>query len=142
MFDTGILIISFVVTPLFSVFQLRSAINHLCSLGKSKTKLKKERRGISVGKRILLLGYVETCKYYSSKARKFRYIYWSYIIILFICIILWLLSAFTSSLSQTLKLCALAKIYVLDIPINLYSFIMTKHDKKHGGCTWVWDIND
>ena len=53
-----------------------------------------------------------------------------------------MLSIIDSSVEEVFSLCVLAKVFIFDIPVNIYSFIMTKHDKKHGGVTWVWTDKD
>lgn len=41
-------------------------------------------------------------------------------------------------LEHALYLCAALKACILDIPINVYGFVMTKHGKS-GGVVWKWE---
>lgn len=41
-------------------------------------------------------------------------------------------------IGYALHLCAALKACILDIPINVYGFVMTKHGKS-GGVVWKWE---
>lgn len=122
----------------FTYIYLWSAVHHLFELGKSKTRIKKDKKMIPITKKILLIGYVERCEYHAITAKRFCYIYWGYILITLVCIVFWLLSILFPTVEEFFSICVLAKVFIFDIPVNVYSFIMTKHDKKNGGTTWVW----
>ena len=126
----------------FTSIFLWSAVYHLFELGKSKTRIKKEKKTISILKKLLLIGYAERCEYHTSTARRLCYIFWGYALITFVCIVFWILSIIIPEAEEFFSICVLAKVLVLDIPVNTYSIIMTKHNKTSGGSTWVWTDKD
>ena len=126
----------------FTSIFLWSAVYHLFELGKSKTRIKKEKKTISILKKLLLIGYAERCEYHTSTARRLCYIFWGYALITFVCIVFWILSIIIPEAEEFFSICVLVKVLALDIPVNTYSFIMTKHNKSSGGSTWVWTDKD
>ena len=132
----------FLCLPFFTYLFLWSAIQHLFELGKSKTRIKKEKKDLPFVRKILLIGYVEKCKYHISTAKRLCFICWGYALFSFVCIGVWIISIITPGVEGIFSWCALARIFVLDIPVNVYSLIMTKHDKKIGGVTWRWKDKD
>lgn len=126
----------------FTSIFLWSAVYHLFELGKSKTRIKKEKKTISIFKKKLLIGYAERCEYHTSTARRLCYIFWGYALITFVCIVFWILSIIIPEAEEFFSICVLVKVLALDIPVNTYSFIMTKHNKSSGGSTWVWTDKD
>lgn len=127
---------------LFTYIFLWSAVHHLFELGKSKTRIKKEKKRIPIAKKILLIGYAERCEYHTIAAKRLCYIYWGYILITLVCIVILVLAMMFPIAEKFFSVCVLIKVVVLDVPVNLYSFIMTKHDKIRGGSTWVWTDKD
>lgn len=126
----------------FTYIYLWSAVHHLFELGKSKTRIKKEKKMIPFTHKLLLIGYAERCEYHTVTAKRLCYIYWGYILITLVCIAVWVLSMMFPAAEKLLSICVLVKVLILDIPVNTYGFIMTKHDKKRGGSTWVWTDKD
>lgn len=126
----------------FTSIFLWSAVYHLFELGKSKTRIKKEKKTISNFKKIMLIGYAERCKYHISIAKRLCYIYWGYSLTVFVCMVFWILSIIIPEAKEFFSICVLVKVFVLDIPVNIYSFVMTKHSKTGGGSTWVWADKD
>lgn len=124
---------------LFTYISLWSAVHHLFELGKSKTRIKKEKKRIPITKKLLLIGYGERCEYHAITAKRLCYIYWGYILITLICTVFWLFSLMFPTVEKFFSICVLVKVLILDIPVNAYGFIMTKHDKIRGGSTWVWE---
>ena len=131
-----VLICLILLPSIFSLVFLYSAISHISSLGKSRTKIKQDKRERNLLQKALLFGYVESCKYHFNTAKRLRNLYW-----LLIGVII-----FSSAFSMFwrcemakffLQYCVVGKVVCLDIPINIYSFIMTKH-AKNGGVTWRW----
>lgn len=127
---------------LLTLVQIVTAIYDLYSMGKSKSRRKKTGRLIPTWKKLLLLGYVEACKYHCLRAKRFLYVYWIYLAVEFVGIFLLLISTLFPQLLSFLDYYVVAKVCALDIPINIYGVIMTKIDKKHGGCTWRWNEKD
>lgn len=125
--------------PLFTQSILNSAVCHIHDLGKSKTIRKKERRDISLLKRILLIGYVENCKYYIIQAKRLRSIYWIGIANQIICLLCWAFSGLFSLADTILYYLVCARVIAFDIPVFLFFFLMTKHG-KNGGVTWKWEV--
>ena len=122
----------------FTNIFLWSAVYHLFKLGKSKTRIKKEKKTISIIKKLLLIGYAERCEYHTPTAKRMCYIYWGYALITLVCIVFWIFSIIIPEAEEFFSICVLVKVLVLDIPVNTYGFIMTKHNKPSGGVTWVW----
>ena len=127
---------------IFTNIYLWSAVHHLFKLSKSKTRIKKEKKTISILNKLILIGYAERCEHHTSRAKRLCYIYWGYALIVFVCIVFWILSALIPETKEFFSICVLAKVLILDIPVNIYGFIMTKHDKANGGSTWVWTDKD
>lgn len=127
---------------LFTSIYLWSAVHHLFGLGKSKTRIKKEKKTISIFNKLLLIGYAERCEYHTATAKRLCYIYWGYALITFVCIVFGILSRIIPEAEEFFSICVLVKVFGLDIPVNTYSFIMTKHNKTSGGITWVWTEKD
>ena len=59
----------------FTSIFLWSAVYHLFELGKSKTRIKKEKKTISLLNKLLLIGYAERCENHNSIAKRLCYIY-------------------------------------------------------------------
>ena len=129
--------------PVFftSIF-LWSAVYHLFELGKSKTRIKKEKKTTPLIKKLLLIGYAERCEYHTTTAKRLCYIYWGYVMVTFVCVAFGILSIIIPEAERTFSICVLIKVLILDIPVNTYGFIMTKHNKTSGGSTWVWTDKD
>ena len=123
----------------FSIGFLWTAVDHLFELGKSKTKVKKEKKEIGLVEKILLIGYAKKCKYYSTTAKRLSNIYWLYIFIVFCGATLLFISTVLPMIETVLTIFVISKVIVLDIPINIYSLIMTKHNKRGGGVVWRWE---
>ena len=113
-------------------------MNHLFELGKSKTKVKKEEKEIGLVEKILLIGYAKKCKYYITTAKRLSNIYWLYLFIVFCGAALLFISTFLPLIEPVLTIFVIAKVIVLDVPINIYSLIMTTHNKRGGGVVWRW----
>lgn len=126
----------------FAYIHLWNAVLHLFELGKSKARIKKDKMMIPITKKILLIGYAERCKHHAITAKRLCYIYWGYTLITLVCIVFWVLSFMFPEVEKIFSICVFVRVFLLDIPINIYSFIMTKHDKKRGGVTWVWTDKD
>lgn len=126
----------------FTLIYLLGSVYHIYALGKSKTKIKKEKKLIPFYKKVLLLGYPESCKYHMKTAKKLCYAYWIYLLVCFLCLALFFISRCHAAIYSVFSKSVFVKLFALDIPINLYGFIMTKHDKVNGGSTWVWTDND
>ena len=123
----------------FSLIHLWLAVNHLFKLGKSKTKVRKEKKEIGFVEKILLIGYAKKCKYYNTTANMLCNVYWLYIITFFCGTILSFISMMIPMFGKLASTLVIAKVVVLDIPINIYSLIMTKHNKRGGGVVWRWE---
>jgi len=137
--DHGLALVSLVLIPIFTHIILRSAVNHIYALGRSSTYLKKHRRDIPFVRRILLTGYEENCKYYAVQARRLRKIYWISTGYQLICILCWALSGVLSPAADVLPYLISIKVVLLDIPLLVFFFVMTKHG-KNGGVTWKWEV--
>lgn len=123
---------------IFTLFSLILAVLDSYGLGKSKTKINKDKKTIPFAKKIFLIGYAERCKYRRRFAKLFCYIYWIYLSTVLLCLILLIFSMIFPMIEPIFTMCVLIKLFVLDLPVIIYSFIATKHDKKHGGSNWRW----
>ena len=117
-------------------------MQHLFELGKSKTRIRKEKKAISRLKKLLLTGYAERCEHHVSTAKRLCYIFWAYAAGMLVCVALWAISTIAPGAEKVFSVCVLAKVIILDIPVNTYSFIMTKHSRSPGGITWRWTEED
>ena len=141
--NPGELIFIFLIAFLFSVFILIGAILHIWELGKSNSARKKIRKQYTLIQRIALKHVRDNmaCKCYPATLRKLFVALRIYLIVstlTFILLVILLLLGpehYKAALFWGIKLRA----YILDIPIFVWFFFMTKHDKKHGGCTWRWE---
>ena len=125
----------------FTAVFICDAVHHLYSLGKSKTRIAKERNSIPAFKKFILLGYVEKCNYHVSTAKKLCVVWWGYLLITLTCVLLFVLSAAIAKGSFLFYVCVFIKVFVFDVPINIYGLLMTRHSKK-GGIEWVWTKNE
>lgn len=137
--DTGWIVITMVILPLYNQLIFRSAVLHLFELGKSRTFLKKEKAIIPLKQKILLVGYAQRCKHYESTARHLLYVYWFGNGLHLLCVLCWMVSWFIAKVSFALPWFLLAKLVLLDNPSVIFFFVMTKHG-KHGGVDWRWEV--
>ncbi len=141
--NPGEMIFIFLIALLSSIFELSGAILHIWRLGKSKSTLEKIRKQYTLIQRIALKHVRDNkaCKYFPATLQKLFVALRIYMIVsavtLVLLVILLLLGPehYNAALFWGIKLRA----YIFDIPIAVWSFFMTKHDKKHGGCTWRWE---
>lgn len=136
--NDGVICLIFLL-PLFTQAILNSAVCHIHDLGKSKTFRKKEKRDFSLLKKILLIGYVENCKYYVTQAKRLRSIYQVGIAYQIICLLCCVFSGLFSLAGTFLYYLVYARVVIFDIPVFLFFFLMTKHG-KNGGVTWKWEV--
>ena len=124
--------------PVFSIPILRSAILHLYELGKSKTALKKSERKIPFRRKVLLTYYARDCSHYTRQAKCLTFVYWAYLGWEAVCILCWAFSGAFPAVGRVLNILVSIKAALLDIPIILFFFLMTKHG-KNGGVIWKWE---
>ena len=136
--NSDVLMCLLVFPSLFSLTFLFSAVSHISSLGKSKSYQKKEKQHSSLLQKILLLRNVESCRHYVKTVKRLRNIYWLLIVTILLCLLLCILPN-CDVVNWILQYCILAKVVLLDIPVNLYCCFMTRHAKQ-GGITWKWEI--
>lgn len=131
------LIFSFVS---FSILQ--STITHIFYLGKSKTAAKKLRKQYSFLERIRLR-HVKDKMGNCARHTRALHVFWQlrkiYIAIFCLTILVHLLSMAHVFSAEIWDYYLKTKWCTVDAAAFLYSFAMTKHDKKHGGCTWRWE---
>ena len=124
--------------PVFTITILRSAVLHLFELGKSKSRCKKIVREITIMSRLMLFGYVEVCDHHARTAKHLRLAYWLSFILLAVSAVLFLCSLVFPTMTSILKYLFFLRLILLDFPVLLLFFVMTKHD-KNGGVTWKWE---
>jgi len=131
------LIFSFVS---FSILQ--STITHIFYLGKSKNAAKKLRKEYSILER-LRLRHVKNKMGDCVRHRSALYVFWQlrsiYMAIVCLTILVHLLSITHVFSAEIWDHYLKTKWCTVDTAAFLYSLAMTKHDKKHGGCTWRWE---
>lgn len=126
------------ISLLYNQFIFRSAALHIFEIGKSRTFLKKEKARIPLKQKILLIGYVERCKYYVPTARRLMYAYWLGDGMVLLCLLCWMASRFWGAANLVLPYVMSAKVILFDIPTLVFLFVMTKHG-KNGGVVWRWE---
>ena len=124
--------------PVFTITILRTAVLHLFELGKSKSRCKKIVREMSIMSSLMLFGYVEVCDHHARTAKHLRLAYWLSFILLAVSAVLFLCSLFFPTMTAILKYLFFLRLILLDFPVLLLFFVMTKHD-KNGGVTWKWE---
>ena len=124
--------------PVFTITILRSAVFHLFELGKSKSRCKKIVREMTIMSRLMLFGYVEVCDHHARTAKHLRLAYWLSFILLAVSAVLFLCSLVFPTMTSILKYLFFLRLILLDFPVLLLFFVMTKHD-KNGGVTWKWE---
>lgn len=124
--------------PVFTITILRSAVLHLFELGKSKSRCKKIVREMTIMSSLMLFGYVEVCDHHARTAKHLRLAYWLSFILLAVSAVLFLCSLVFPTMTSILKYLFFLRLILLDFPVLLLFFVMTKHD-KNGGVTWKWE---
>ena len=124
--------------PVFTITILRTAVLHLFELGKSKSRCKKIVREMTIMSRLMLLGYVEVCDHHARTVKHLRLAYWLSFILLAVSAVLFLCSLVFPTMAAILKYLFFLRLILLDFPVLLLFFVMTKHD-KNGGVTWKWE---
>lgn len=126
------------ISPLLILSTFRGAVLHIFEIGKSRTFLKKERARIPLRRKILLIGYVERCKYYAPTARRLMYAYWLGYGWNFLGLLCCMASRFWGTANLVLPYIMSSKVFLFDIPTMVFFFIMTKYG-KNGGVVWRWE---
>lgn len=137
---TGILVDLFI--SLFTFFILQDTITHIFYLGKSKNAAKKLRKEYSFLERLRLRHVKDKMGDCVCHTRAL-YVFWQlrkiYMAIFCLTILVHLLSMAHVFSAEIWDYYLKTKWCTVDAATFLYSFAMTKHDKKHGGCTWRWE---
>lgn len=123
----------------FTIFTMFNLMHSLFSMGKSKTRAKKERRSIMFCKKVLMCGYADRVECYPRFAKMLCYTYWAYISWWILGIIMLLLSPILSVVERILGYWILMKVFIFDIPFALFVFVMTDYSKKDGRIKWRWE---
>ncbi len=123
---------------LASLFHLWMAVHSLYAIGKSKTNLKKIGKSIKLWSKFLLLYPLEPKLSHHRKAIILRRLYYFVLIAFLICIFLLIFTMLFPPVICALFYCVALKLIVLDIPIGITAFIMSKHG-KNGGVVWRWE---
>lgn len=124
--------------PSFVSFYLISdAVIHIFELGKSKSHLKKIRKSYTFGQRIAMKHIsADNCKYYKKTVRWLLLIRKVYLIVFAVFSLFAILTFVSDKLYIAWSWGIRGKGIIIDVPIMLYFFTMTKFDLKHGGITW------
>ena len=127
----------------FFVFSiLQGTITHIFYLGRSKSAIKKLSKQYSLIERIRLCHVKdgkESCKHHKKALYVFLRLRSIYIGILCVTILVHLLSLTHVLTAQIWIQYLKIKWCSVDAAAFVYSFVMTKIDKKHGGCTLRWE---
>jgi len=135
--DDGYVFLLFLI-PVFTITILRAAVLHLFELGKSKSRCKKIVREMTIISKLMLFGYVEACDSHAKTAKRLRLAYWVSFILLAVPAVFFLCSLVFPSMTAILKFIFFIRLILLDFPVLLLFFVMTKHG-KNGGVTWKWE---
>ena len=122
----------------FTEVYLVTAVLSLYAIGKSKTKRRKERGEIPRREKLFLLGYAKRCKTGEHAAKRFCYVHLIYWAFLLAGLVLAVFSRIFPAVLPWFFGAVVCKLALLDAPICIYGFVMTKHG-KHGGCVWRWE---
>ena len=123
-------------------FILQSTITHIFYLGKSKSAVKKLRKQYSFFKRLRLCPVKDgkgDCIRHKKALHVFLQLRNIYIGIFCLTVLIHLLSLMHILSVEIWDQCIKLKWCTTDVAVFVYAFITTKHDKKHGGCTWRWE---
>lgn len=123
-------------------FILQSTITHIFYLGKSRNTVKKLRKQYSFFKRLKLCHVKdgkEDCIRHKKALHVFLLLRNIYMGIFCLTVLIHLLSLMHILTVEVWEQCIKLKWCTIDVAAFIYAFIMTKHDKKHGGCTWRWE---
>lgn len=121
-----------------SLFHVWSAAHSLYALGKSKTKLKKLDRTINLWQRLLLIYPLERETSQYGKIIFLRRMYYLMLVVFFLCIFMLIFAAIFPSTNNVFSYCIVGKFIIIDIPIWIVAFVMSKHG-KNGGVVWRWE---
>lgn len=133
-------VLPFLLLPIFTVTILHSATDSLFELGKSKTKIKKLKKGLPFYKKVLLLGYVEQTERYIRLANILRWTYWLTLVLQVFAIVCSLLSLVFPTLLPGLEVALVIRACILDVPVLIFLFVMTKHGRRKGELSkWRWE---
>lgn len=138
MHNSTVLIWISLFPSLLSIMHLVLSVQHLYCLGKSNTKLKKNKKQGNVWQRITLQFYFERCEYHIKVAKKLCIIYRGYLILEVLFIIAWFLAEILILVQPFVLFFFHIRTLAFDIPLGFHFFVMTKHDKIHGGITYRW----
>ena len=136
--DYSALICILLVFPLFTLSILRSAVNHIHALGKSRSCIKKERSEIPLWKKMLYIEFAKACRYHQKTAKRLILAYRGYIGSEFTCLAVLIFSENWPAAANMLTTLVMCKLFSFDIPVFLCCLLKTKHH-KNGGVTWIWD---
>lgn len=132
------------ITSLCSSTLLASAVRHLYSLGKSRTRLKKEQKEGRLWDKLTLNFYLAGCEYHSVTAKKLCRFYWLYWSVAALCLLALGLEVFFPGLHRACEYLVLSKTFLMDLPVLIWQILMTK-TKKQGNCrrfsTWAWEAD-
>ena len=140
--ETAIGILVDLIFSFVSFSILQSTITHIFYLGKSKNAVKKLRKEYSILERIRLRHVKDkmgNCARHTRALHVFLQLRNIYIAIFCLTILVHLLSMAHVFSAEIWDYYLKIKWCTVDAAAFLYSLAMTKHDKKHGGCTWRWE---
>lgn len=138
MLDVRIIPILIFFPSVLSLFHLWTAYYSLYSIKKSKTARKKIGREIKFWKKLLLLYPIKQSSLYYKKMLILRRLYYLAIIASLLSIFVFIITLIFSIDTQFLFCCVVFKVIILDLPIGVFAFVMTKHG-KNGGVVWKWE---
>lgn len=133
----GIVCTYFFLSTISIVF-LWTAGYSMSVFGKSKTRIKKINKNIAIYKKLLLLYPAEASSEKLQKQRTAQRIYWLYLLVFFLGLIIMIISFCWSQVDKLFIYVTYAKLFLVDVSVWLYSFIMTKHG-RNGGVVWRWE---
>ena len=121
-----------------SLFHLWFAYYSLYSIKKSRTARKKVGREMKFWEKLLLLYPAKQSSSYYKQMLILRRVYYLVLIVFLMSVfILVIISIFALDIKIAFYY-VMFKVIILDLPIGVISFVMTKHG-KNGGVVWRWE---
>lgn len=136
--NTAIVLIFLFIPSAVSLFHLWSAAYSLYIQGKSKTRIKKIGKTTNLWYKFLLLYPIEPDSLHYRTINIIRRLYYLVTLVFLICVLLLAVSTVSSFMLDILPYGVAIKVLAVDIPIGIFSFVMTKHG-KNGGVVWKWE---
>lgn len=135
-FDYSIsnIIVLFLFPPIFPISALIFFLYDIFILGKSKTGIRKIKKQYTLKQRMFLQHIKENHNKYDKDKNVMLFALKAYSISFLLGLVFLFVSVWYSWAKTALIIQIIIRGILLDIPTVVYDFIVTEHDKVHGGC--------